>query len=99
MDFSKTFEKIVIDKLLHNLQCYSLSLKVLLQCYGLSLKVLLRLKNFFIEGIFNVKLNNFVLKFCGLTGFVSQGSKLDRSIVIYNLFILLIEQIYLIFQN
>ena len=73
VDFSKVFDKISHDKLLHKLDC----------C-GISGKVLPWVKHSLIERKFNVKLNNCFSKFHDVTSSVPQGSKLGH-IVIHNL--------------
>ena len=65
VDFSKAFDKISHNKLLHKLNCY-----------GISSKVLSWIKCFLIGRKFNVKLNNYCSKFYNITSSVPQGSKL-----------------------
>ena len=59
VNFSKAFDKISHDKLLHKLNCY-----------GISGKVLLWVKYFLIGRKFNVKLNNCFSKFYDVTSSV-----------------------------
>ena len=59
VDFSKAFDKISHDKVLHKLNCY-----------GISGKVLSGVKHFLIGRKFNVKLNNCFSKFYDITSSV-----------------------------